>query len=425
MFLFAESSWDAMWHDMLFPDIPLAAKILRPIIVYLFLIIGMRLAGKRQLAQLNPFDLIVLLTLSNTVQNAIIGNDNSVTGGLVGAATLMAVNYIVVRFMYSHQKMERIIEGKPVQLMTKGVIHRGRLHHELITRRTGSGGPATRVQFAGRCRPGDFGPRRHHFVLRPHAPRRRNAASRGDQAAGASDAGSESADQQYKILNTMRHLIFLIVLSIIIVAGGYGAVKCLHFYKASGAGSSTPAAMSSDECDYCGLPDGFQNTTKFTADYTDVADSGKPSAAGANDLTAIDVLIEPGETMVKRALEINTKLRSDNPDCFALDAHHVPHITLLQRYVRTADLDKVSAAVNKIVAAENPTAWKLKATGLFSVPSEGQSLTWISVEPSDELRQLQQKLIDAVAPFAVDSGTGVAFVPRQTANRSCNQPSIS
>ena len=134
MFLFAESSWDAMWHDMLFPDIPLAAKILRPIIVYLFLIIGMRLAGKRQLAQLNPFDLIVLLTLSNTVQNAIIGNDNSVTGGLVGAATLMAVNYIVVRFMYSHQKMERIIEGKPVQLMTKGVIHRGRLHHELITR---------------------------------------------------------------------------------------------------------------------------------------------------------------------------------------------------------------------------------------------------------------------------------------------------
>ncbi len=71
-----------MWHDMFYPDIPLLAKILRPIIVYLFLIVGMRLAGKRQLAQLNPFDLIVLLTLSNTVQNAIIGNDNSVTGGL-------------------------------------------------------------------------------------------------------------------------------------------------------------------------------------------------------------------------------------------------------------------------------------------------------------------------------------------------------
>lgn len=123
-----------MWHDMFYPDIPLLAKILRPIIVYLFLIIGMRLAGKRQLAQLNPFDLIVLLTLSNTVQNAIIGSDNSVTGGLVGAATLLAVNYIVVRFLYSHQKLERIIEGKPIELLTNGKLHRNRLHHELITR---------------------------------------------------------------------------------------------------------------------------------------------------------------------------------------------------------------------------------------------------------------------------------------------------
>lgn len=124
----------SMWYDMFYPDIPLLAKIVRPIIVYLFLIAGMRLAGKRQLAQLNPFDLIVLLTLSNTVQNAIIGNDNSVTGGLVGAATLLAVNYIVVRFLYGHQGLERIIEGKPIVLMSEGKVHRGRLHHELITR---------------------------------------------------------------------------------------------------------------------------------------------------------------------------------------------------------------------------------------------------------------------------------------------------
>ncbi len=124
---------DHMWHDMFYPDIPLLAKILRPVFVYAFLVIGMRLAGKRQLAQLNPFDLIVLLTLSNTVQNAIIGNDNSVTGGLVGAATLLAVNYVVVRFLYGHQRLDRLIEGKPIMLIHDGKVDRTRLHQQLIT----------------------------------------------------------------------------------------------------------------------------------------------------------------------------------------------------------------------------------------------------------------------------------------------------
>src|SRR5213078_4838268 len=87
-------------------DVPVLEKIVRPILVYLFLIIGLRLAGKRELAQLNPFDLIVLLTLSNTVQNAIIGNDNSVVGGVIGATTLLAVNYFVVRFLYSHERLD-------------------------------------------------------------------------------------------------------------------------------------------------------------------------------------------------------------------------------------------------------------------------------------------------------------------------------
>ena len=84
--------------------LPVAEKILRPIVVYFFLVIGLRLAGKRELAQLNPFDLVVLLTLSNTVQNAIIGDDNSVTGGIIGAATLLLVNYLVVRFLYPPRK---------------------------------------------------------------------------------------------------------------------------------------------------------------------------------------------------------------------------------------------------------------------------------------------------------------------------------
>src|SRR5947209_14038059 len=94
--------------DMFVLGLPIAEKILRPIVVYFSLVIGLRLAGKRELAQLNPFDLIVLLMLSNTVQNAIIGEDNSVTGGLIGAATLLAVNHVVVRYLYSHERMDRL-----------------------------------------------------------------------------------------------------------------------------------------------------------------------------------------------------------------------------------------------------------------------------------------------------------------------------
>jgi len=101
-----------LWTNMFVLGVPLAEKILRPIIVYIFLIIGLRLSGKRELAQLNPFDLIVLLTLSNTVQNAIIGNDNSVSGGLIGAAALLAVNYLVVRFLYDHRKIDQLVEGR-------------------------------------------------------------------------------------------------------------------------------------------------------------------------------------------------------------------------------------------------------------------------------------------------------------------------
>src|ERR1700761_6551917 len=106
-----------IWTDMFVLGIPVLEKILRPLLVYLFLIVGLRLAGKRELAQLNPFDLVVLLTLSNTVQNAIIGDDNSVTGGIVGAGTLLLVNSVVVRFLYHHEKIDEIVEGKPCFLI--------------------------------------------------------------------------------------------------------------------------------------------------------------------------------------------------------------------------------------------------------------------------------------------------------------------
>lgn len=122
-----------IWKDMFVLALPILEKILRPVVVYFFLVIALRLFGKRELVQLNPFDLVVLLTLSNTVQNAIIGDDNSVTGGLIGAASLMTVNYLVVRFLYSQRKLDQLVEGKADVLIENGKIRPEHLHHELIT----------------------------------------------------------------------------------------------------------------------------------------------------------------------------------------------------------------------------------------------------------------------------------------------------
>jgi uncharacterized membrane protein YcaP (DUF421 family) len=121
-------------HDMFVLGLPVAEKVLRPVTVYFFLIIGLRVAGKRELAQLNPLDLVVLLTLSNTVQNAIIGDDNSVTGGIIGATTLLVINYVVVRFLFEHENLERLVEGDPDVLIENGVIREDRLRKELISR---------------------------------------------------------------------------------------------------------------------------------------------------------------------------------------------------------------------------------------------------------------------------------------------------
>jgi len=123
-----------MWHDMFFLTLPVLEKILRPIIVYVFLLTGLRLAGKRELAQLNPFDFIVLLTLSNTVQNAIIGNDNTVTGGLIGAAALLIVNYLVVQILFRHRRLARVVGGCRDHLIRDGHLVKDALNRELMTR---------------------------------------------------------------------------------------------------------------------------------------------------------------------------------------------------------------------------------------------------------------------------------------------------
>jgi len=122
-----------LWADMFALGLPFLEKVLRAVFVYAFLVIGLRLAGKRELAQLNPFDLVVLLTISNTVQNAIIGDDNSVIGGIIGASTLLLVNFIVVRFLYGHERLDRLIEGAPDLLVENGKVNTARLKGEMIT----------------------------------------------------------------------------------------------------------------------------------------------------------------------------------------------------------------------------------------------------------------------------------------------------
>src|SRR4051812_31533825 len=115
--------------DMFALSVPIVEKILRAIVVYVFLIFALKIWGKRVMAQLNPFDLVVLLILSNTVQNAIIGNDNSVSGGLIGAVALLVFNNFVVRRLYGHSRLEKWVEGTPDLL-----IEHGKLREEILKR---------------------------------------------------------------------------------------------------------------------------------------------------------------------------------------------------------------------------------------------------------------------------------------------------
>ncbi len=122
-----------MWHNIFVPELSIAEKVIRPVLVYLFLVVVIRLAGRRQLAQLNSFDLVVLMMLANTVQNATIGNDNSMVGGLIGVSALLLVNALVVRFLYRRPQIDRLLEGEPVTLIKNGELVRDNLNHEAIT----------------------------------------------------------------------------------------------------------------------------------------------------------------------------------------------------------------------------------------------------------------------------------------------------
>lgn len=111
-----------VWADLFQIQIPILEKVLRTVGVYVGMAILLRLAGKRDLAELNTFDLVVMLLLSNVVQNSIIGNDNSLLGGLLGAAVLLAVNAIIVRLAARYTWIAHLFEGKPTDLVRNGKI---------------------------------------------------------------------------------------------------------------------------------------------------------------------------------------------------------------------------------------------------------------------------------------------------------------
>jgi uncharacterized membrane protein YcaP (DUF421 family) len=122
-----------MWHHLWHLDVSWQEKALRAILVYAFLLAALRLFGRRELSQLTAFDLIVLLTLSNILQNAMIGNDNSVAGGLIGAAVLLTMNAMIAYLAFRSRKFERLVDGTPKVLIHDGKVDPKAMASTLLT----------------------------------------------------------------------------------------------------------------------------------------------------------------------------------------------------------------------------------------------------------------------------------------------------
>jgi len=133
------------------------------------------------------------------------------------------------------------------------------------------------------------------------------------------------------------------------------------------------------------------------------------AVAQQNPVTAIDIALEPDATMIQHATAANARLLKAFPKGFALDETHHPHISMLQQFVRTADLDKVFAAADAVFAKEKPLSWTLKAVKYYYIPSPPIGLAGIVIEPTEDLHRLQDELIAAVAPYTVKTGTPAAF----------------
>jgi len=123
-----------MWHHLWHMGVSPGEKALRTVAVYAGLLLLLHVAGKRQLAQLNSFDLVVLLLLSNVVQNAVIGNDNSLAGGLLGAVILIAVNTLVVRGAFMSPRFGKVLQGGSTLLYADGRLDERALRRDAITR---------------------------------------------------------------------------------------------------------------------------------------------------------------------------------------------------------------------------------------------------------------------------------------------------
>jgi len=122
-----------MWHDMFHADVSVVEKLVRPVLIYTFLAVALRLAGKREMAQLNSLDFVVLLAVANAVQNGIIGDDDSVTGGIAGASALFVLNGALAMVLFRRPKLRRLAEGTPRTLISMGVVDHEALRKERLT----------------------------------------------------------------------------------------------------------------------------------------------------------------------------------------------------------------------------------------------------------------------------------------------------
>jgi hypothetical protein len=132
--------------------------------------------------------------------------------------------------------------------------------------------------------------------------------------------------------------------------------------------------------------------------------------AQENPVTAIDIMLEPDTTMVREAEAGNSRLLKAYPGGFALDATHHAHLTMIQQFVRTADLEKVYSAANAVLANEGVASWKLRAFKYYYIPSPPLGIAGIVIERTEGLLRLQSELLDAVAPFTEKTGTAAAFI---------------
>jgi hypothetical protein len=153
------------------------------------------------------------------------------------------------------------------------------------------------------------------------------------------------------------------------------------------------------------------------------ASRSQASRLATEPVTAIDIALEPDATMLQHAEAVNARLLKQFPKGFALDATHHPHISMLQRYVRTSDLDRVYAAAGKVLTGEKVAGWKLKAIKYYYIPWHEIGLAGIVVQPAADLVKLQQKLIAAVAPFTVKTGNATAYATTSE-DPDINEPTL-